>query len=276
MSHRLCLFRRATSSLAIVAFAVCLVWALPSPAEAAENLYLFRAGVHNSREHPLTQKQLQKLIEGLRFWTGLTEITIDGNEQLSLGNRSRVAGGSITARELIIAAVDGRGSFILENRSHSPTVAFAQIDASDTYIDAASEHRNVWRVRIDFYDFTNLRGEVKVIAAFDPAINFLHELAHGVRKYSDAVTVTDRLGECEKHINRMRAEIGMPERQTYYPRTAVMWTSTPAILQAELIFIQIDPRTGKKTSSTLKFSLEQVCSLDEGLSCSAVRRESHH
>ena len=261
MSQRSSLFRQATSVSPAVAFAVVLlVGALPSRASAADDLYPFRAGVHSSREHPLKQKQLQILLKELRFWTGLTEIGIDANEQLSLGDRSRVAGGSVTARALIIAAVGSQDSFILENRDHSPIIAFAQIAETDDYVDAAGHRHGGWQLRIDFSDFTNLRGDNASLASFDPAISMLHELAHGVLKLRDPISPEDQLGDCERHINRMRAELGLPERQNYYPRSRRVITieSPTEVLQGELTFLQRSEQTQKKKTLLVTFNLHRV------------------
>src|SRR5262245_53623985 len=91
-----------------------------------DGLYQFRPGLHVSRNSPPTNKQLKSLLNGLRFWTGLDEIAIDSGGNLNLGDRSRITGGSKTARELIVAAVDSQDSFKLERRDNSSTIAFAQ------------------------------------------------------------------------------------------------------------------------------------------------------
>src|SRR5262245_43197831 len=73
---------------------------------ADDGPYFYRAGVHLSRDHRITNQQLKVLIDGLRFWTGLSELTFDPHGTLNPGNRSEVTGGSQTARELIIAAIE--------------------------------------------------------------------------------------------------------------------------------------------------------------------------
>ncbi len=43
----------------------------------------------------------------------------------------------------------------------------------------------------------------------------LHELDHVVTNSADT-DVNDHVGECEAHINRMRAELGLPLRANYF------------------------------------------------------------
>ncbi len=95
-----------------------------------DGLSQFRSGVYVSQDRPPTKQQLKTLMDGLRFWTGLDKIAIDPGGKLSLGDRSRITGGSKTARELIVAAVDSQDSFKLERRDNSSTIAFAQIEST--------------------------------------------------------------------------------------------------------------------------------------------------
>src|SRR5205823_6263716 len=172
----------------------------------------------------LTAKQLQTMLEGLRSKTGLMEMQFDADGALKLGDRTHIVGGSATARALVCAAVDSLDSFRLENYNQSPTVAFAQIASTEDYVDANEVKHVVWDLRFDFHDFTELRGGAELIAAFDPAMNLLHELGHGVLRLSDMVSKTDPLGECERHINQIRGELGLPERQQYAPQNKLAVT----------------------------------------------------
>lgn len=66
----------------------------------------------------------------------------------------------------------------------------------------------------------------------------LHELVHGVLRLQDAVDDTTRLGECDEHINRVRRELGLPERQRYSPRLIVIRATASTNVMAELLFVR--------------------------------------
>lgn len=244
-------------SVMVIAFALSRA-AYSMPSEVVR----FRSGLCNSNHRPLTAKQLHTLLEGLRVKTGLIEMRFDENGSLKLGDRTHIVGGSATARALIFAAVDSLDSFRLENHNQSPTIAFAQIASTEDYVDAAEIKHVVWDLRFDFQDFTTLRGGAESLAAFDPAINLLHELGHGVLNLSDAVSKADPLGGCERHINQIRRELGLPERQSYAPQSKLAVTpgNTAQSVQAELIFVraEAEKREGKMKISSLSFDVKRV------------------
>ena len=178
----------------------------------------------------------------MRHKTGFLELHLDASGFLTLGDRARIAGGSATARELLIAAVDGGKVFELENHSHSPNVAFAQIKLARMTEDFLSKARiEVWRLQLDFADFTQLRGSQEALAAFDLGINVLHELGHGVLNLRDTSDPTQP-GACEQRINRIRRELGLPERQSYTARgrLVVMPGEQVATIRSELIFVRVE------------------------------------
>lgn len=186
-----------------------------------DKVYVFRPGMHISRDHQLNNAQLEALLQGFRFWTGLKEIDFDKSGNLVVGNRTVVEGGSLTARQLILAAVDGDDSFTLSAFENSSTIAFAQIESADTYIDGQGRRLTRWEVRLDFSDFKQLTGSTDLKRAFDPAINVTHELAHAIHRFDDVIQGEDRIGECERFINKMREELGLPLRSEYYPHYGV-------------------------------------------------------
>ena len=159
---------------------------------ATDGIYRFRPGIHVGRDHQLNNAQLNILLQGFRYWTGLCEIKIDRSGNVVLGDRSHINGGSKTARELIIAAVDGSDSFTLLSFNNSPTIAFAQIESEDRYIDEQGGRHWRWDLRIDFSDFSRLNGADNARVAFDPAINAIHELAHAIHGYVDLISANDR------------------------------------------------------------------------------------
>lgn len=218
-----------------------------------------RTGLSNSPSRPLSIGQLQKLLDGLRFITGLREMRFDDDGVLNPGDRTQITGGSATARALIFAAVDGVDAFMLENHDHSEAVAFAAIESIAIYRNSAGRQREAWRVMLDTRDFAQLRGAAEAIAAFSPAMNLLHELSHGVLGLSDAVSPPEMLGECERHINQIRRELGLPERQRYEARTRLSIASDNRTLYtlAELTFVQAGVGKRDKTFA-LSFNAEKI------------------
>jgi hypothetical protein len=259
--HRTSLCCNAVSLCTLMTSVLVLAFALPLAAYSAANQVVrFRPGLFNSSSRPLTARQLQILLEGLRQKTGLLELRFEADGFLQAGDRTHIAGGSATARALVLAAIDGRDCFKLENHYLSPMVGFAQIRSTEDFYDAAGVKHEGWHVEFDFHDFSQLRGGAPAIAAFDPVMHLLHELGHGVLKLSDTVSQTDPLGDCERHINKIRRELGLPERQSYYTQNTyvVMPGSTAHALRAELIFVQAEAGKSDGKKFSLFFNAERV------------------
>lgn len=238
-----------------------------------DGLYQFRPGVYVSQDRGPTKKQLKILLEGLRFWTGLDEIAIDDAGNLNLGDRTRITGGSKTARELIVAAVDSGDSFKLARRDNSSMIAFAQIVSTESYENDSGRRRSAWELRIDFSDFAELAGNEEARAAFDPAISVVHELVHAILGYFDPTESDDLLGECERHVNKMRLELGLPQREHYYPRGRS--ASKPdglTFVQGEIRFVGVNVVSGKQKMFILTFDLDRVFDRSKARSKAAIQR----
>jgi hypothetical protein len=226
---------------------------------ASDDVYRFVPGVHISSDRRLTKKQLELLQDGLRFWTGFSELAIDANGNLTLGDRSKLINGSKTARELIIAAVDSQDSFTIERCDNSSAIAFAQLEATSRYVDASGGRHSASIIRVDFSDFTELTGKNDAHAAFDPAINVIHELVHGVLRYFDTIDAGDPLGDCERYVNQMRLELGLPQRQHYFPNYTVATNPDgSSFVQGELTFIQTNGESGRQKELVITFNLDRV------------------
>jgi len=207
-----------------------------------------QAGLRNSSEsRRLSASQLQKALESLRHKTGFLEMRFDESGLLTLGDRTRFVGGSETARELLIATVDGRVAIELESHDYSPHIAFAHITAGTIYTHFQTKARiEARQVQLDFSDFAELRGEPEVIAAFDLGFAILHELVHGVWGLRDAVGEMNELGACDEQINRMRRELNLPERQGYSAGAqAVLSSPVGATRRAELVFARERAQPGR-------------------------------
>jgi len=245
---------------AALVFLACLHSLL---AQTASNLGGgFREGLSFSQTRPLTIEQQTGLLKDLRRLTGFVELESDDAGFLVLGNRAHLLGGSPTARALISAVVDGRDSYVLEGHYRSPAVAFARIQARLDYVNlktAPPLTRQLWSVEIDFYDFKELRGGADAITAFDPALTLLHELAHAVLHLRDSTSETDSLGDCERYINLIRNELGLPQRLNYEAmnKQAVTPYGTSQRVLGEIGFARIDPGKGMK-KSRLTFDVENV------------------
>lgn len=224
----------------------------------------YQNGLRNSPgERGLNSKHLAMLIESLRQKTGFLEMHFDETGFLSLGNRLKIAGGSVTARELLIAAVDRMRVIEVECHDRSPQVAFARLARPMTYISHATGARiEAYPIEIDFSDFAHLRGDKMVLAAFDLGFVVLHELAHAALDLHDSPGETAGPGECEEYINRIRGELGVPQRQNYVARTFLSrgFPSGKASRQAELLFAHKSdqPGRGKIQMMNLIWEAERV------------------
>ncbi len=224
-----------------------------------------QAGLRNSSgSRRLSASQLRKVLDSLRHKTGFLEMRFGESEFLTLGDRTRFVGGSATARELLIAAVDGRVAMELAAHDNSSHIAFAIITAGTIYTNFQTGTRiEARQVQLDFSDFAELRGEQEALEAFDLGFAVLHELAHGVLGLRDAVGEMNGLGACDEVINRMRRELNLPERQGYSARTqTVLSGSAGATSRAELVFARERARSSRAGTKWfyLRWEAERVAS----------------
>ncbi len=221
--------------------------------EPALDQQIYRPGLRNSfMGHPLSAEELDLVLAHLRRITGFTQMRFDEAGFLTIDDRSQVAGGSAAARELLLAAVDGKKSINLQSHNRSPEVVFARVVEAVKYTVWRSDARiAVATIEIDFADFNYLRGDRKVLEAFDPGFVILHELCHAALELRDPSAV-NAAGDCESYVNRIRRELGMPERRQY--AASVYWQrpslSSPTTRFAELIFTQTEP--GREPESRAK------------------------
>lgn len=222
--------------LASVLSAMLALTALASPGDPLR----YQGGVRNSSgARRIEARRLSMIVKSLREKTGLVELAFDEDGFLRAGDTTRLIGGSETARRLLISALEGEAAFDLEIHNRSAEVAFARLSPPISYQSRTTGARiEVIPVEIDFADFERLNGDPQVLASFDVGMVLLHELAHGVLRLPDALGEEDKLGECEAHINQIRRELNLPERQHY---TARLFERPSPIrrantIQAELLF----------------------------------------
>jgi hypothetical protein len=217
----------------------------PDPARPAKDPQTYRPGLRNSfTGRQLNAKELKIVLESLREKTGFTHLRFDESGFLTVDDRREFVGGSAAARELLLAAIDGKKSINLQSHNRSREVIFARLGVSALYLRWNTETRvEVLPIEIDFADFNFLRGEKKVLAAFDPGFVLLHELCHAVLELRDPAPGEEVAGDCERYINRIRRELSLPERQQYMASASqqVTMPSEPTRIVAELMFAQTEP-----------------------------------
>jgi hypothetical protein len=230
-----------------------------TPAYSRDIPYHFHPGLRISQTKTLTTRELTGLIRELSSLSGL-HLKVDVDGKLDYDRKLSAVGGSASARELLVKAIDNSDSFSVESANNSTQVAFAQIESTITYTDEANRRHNEWVIRIDFADFAYLRGDATAIKAFNPGMNMMHELTHAILKLPDPEGPNDPLGQCERYVNLIRAELGLPLRQYYFPKTRLASSpvSLSQILQGELKFTPGDPHSKKAEESLVTFNIAMV------------------
>ena len=233
--------------------------------------YQFHPGLRISQTKSLTSRELTRLLQELSSLSGL-HLTVDVDGTIHYERKLSAVGGSATARELLMKAIDSSDSFSVESANHSTEVAFARIESTTTYTDEANRRHIEWVIRIDFADFTRLRGDAAALKAFNPGMNLMHELTHAILSLPDPEGQNDPLGQCERYVNLMRAELGLPLRQHYFTKARLgpSPTSLSQILQGELNFTSGDSHSKKMKQSLLTFDIAMVVDAERLKSKSSI------
>lgn len=233
---------------------VCIASAECFPIQSAsaheQDRQIYKPGLRNGfLGRPLSAKEQELVLAQLRQKTGFERMRFDEAGFLTIDDRSLVVGGSALARELLLAAVDGKKSINLQSHNRSPQVAFARVGDNVEF--------SAWRlntkitatpVEIDFDDFAHLRGHREAMEAFDPGFVILHELCHAALGLRDPSADVYATGDCESYVNRIRRELGLPERQQYAASGSWQKLSpaSPTVVVAELVFAQPGSESGAK------------------------------
>lgn len=183
------------------AVVVLLVSAFPTLAAASEKVVVRQNVSRGDRE---------ELALRLRAITGWNDLAFNSDGALRITN-TRPHGGSESARDLLARTLSGDRIILFEDASSRKDVVFCRVElgALDQQADA-----EVFVVLIDFDDFRQVSGDKQARAAFDVGWAVLHEVDHVVEGSEDPLE--NVAGDCEGRINRMRRELGLPIRNSYF------------------------------------------------------------
>lgn len=154
-----------------------------------------------------------ELITKLQAISGWPDLTVDENGNLRV-SPTKFRGGSAIARDLLMSAVEGKNLILLEGAGSRSDVVFCRVELIH-WPQADGTEPPTYRVIVDFSDFRHVSGDREARAAFDIGWAVLHELEHVVNNSQDAA-FADVDGDCEANINRMRIELGLAIRKSYF------------------------------------------------------------
>ena len=174
--------------------------ALPSFASGSDKIVV-RQNVSESHRTELARR--------LRAITGWNALSFNTDGALKTGETT--VGGSQVARNLMNKTLSGKRVILFEDASSRKDVVFCRVVLGKLDSMPAAE---VYIVLIDFADFRHVIGDKRALAAFDVGWSVLHEIDHVVENSEDPAD--DAPGDCEAHINRMRRELGLPVRNSYF------------------------------------------------------------
>ena len=152
----------------------------------------------------------EELARRLRTITGWADLAFDRDGAMRIGH-AEPQDGSQSARNLLNKAFTGKRVILFEDASSRKDVVFCRVVLGSMDQVTSSE---VYVVLIDFADFRQVTGDKQALAAFDVGWAVLHEIDHVVEDSYDPQQ--DVAGDCEGHINRMRRELGLPVRNSYF------------------------------------------------------------
>ena len=181
--------------------AVLMASCLPILAEGINNV-IVRQNVSQSNREELARR--------LRTITGWVSLAFNSDGAMRI-EHAEARAGSRSARELLNKAITGKRVILFEDASSRKDVVFCRVVLGSMDQVTSSE---VFVVLIDFADFRKVTGDKQALAAFDVGWAVLHEIDHVVEDSYDPQE--DVAGDCESHINRMRRELGLPVRNSYF------------------------------------------------------------
>ena len=195
------IYRNYFSLQSLKVCVVLIACALPISASNADNIVV---------RQNVAQPDREELAQRLRTITGWSGLSFSNDGALTIGDPV-ARGGSKSARDLLSKTFAGKRVILFEDASSRKDVVFCRVVSGKLDRDPAAE---VYVVLIDFSDFRQVTGDKQARAAFDVGWAVLHEIDHVVEDSEDPED--DVPGDCEAHINRMRRELGLPVRNSYF------------------------------------------------------------
>ena len=189
----------------------------------------------------VSQSNREELARRLRVITGWTDLAFDSDGALRVGH-AKPRAGSQSARNLLNKAFAGKRVILFEDANARKDVVFCRVVLGSMEQVTSSE---VYVVLIDFADFRQVTGDKQALAAFDVGWAVLHEIDHVVEDSQDPQE--DVAGDCEGHINRMRRELSLPVRNSYFFSFLPVKNDGTVISRfVRLGFDQYDPASAKR------------------------------
>lgn len=182
--------------------------------------------------------QREELARRLRLITGWTNLSF--NEDGALRTGGHLTGGSKSARDLLNNAFSGSRTILFEDASGRKDVVFCRVTLARREADS-SEQDEVHLVQIDFSDFQQVTGDKRARDAFNVGWAVLHEIDHVVSDSSDPQQDSNA-GDCESHINKMRRELGLPVRSSYF--FSFLPVKNDSNLVSRFVRLRFDEETG--------------------------------
>jgi hypothetical protein len=156
------------------------------------------------------------LIEDLQKKTGYQNIYFDKNNKLVIDSAAGFKGGSASARNQLLDAVNSTNTRFNLKAVDTTKVAFGEVDAGTTIASGGKTIRTEYTVSLDFKDFDRAAGDKDAKEAFSIGIVTLHEFGHKLYNISDFPNSDTDPGPLEnRYINPIRRELGLAERVYY-------------------------------------------------------------
>ena len=213
---------------ALIAVSVIMVNSGPAFARV-EKRWKSAVRCERTTEYALANEHETRLVASLRRISGYTALEFDPDGSLCLEDTS-VVGGSLEARLILASALSSQARFVIEDFSGCGGVTFGQA-APETIYEDKGKRLKLWRLRLDFSDFEQMKACPQVRSTFDEGFTLFHELLHGLG-YEDPKSHSE-LGDCEQKVNLVRSELGLPLRERYFGDT---WRMTDRLTSVRLRF----------------------------------------
>lgn len=217
------LLRYARTFFLFVGVNLAAAWLLSGDALAERDYATaVRPGIYFNQQTNgrFSATEKERLLMSLRRITGWTQLHINENGHLTLDRADEFVAGAAWARQVLAGAIRSGHRFLVENHAHSLTVNFGQLDEGTTYEDVAAGIKlTIYRLRLDGADFQQMEAPAELRATFDEGFTFFHELLHGLG-FRDT-NIPNEIGACEKIVNQIRAELGLPLRDHYLGETVI-------------------------------------------------------